>query len=132
MTDLCNSNPRNAGRKKSCFTINLDNIEESIELMLASCSTPSQKLKLIEFQNKLCKVVLDDQTKKEEENSAAAVLDQVLLLNDADMVYILDNIWENITHKRYAKLFSLFDSLSVDEHCEFFTLVGSEVFNKSI
>ena len=100
--------------------------------MLASCSTPSQKLKLIEFQNKLCKVVLDDQTKKEEENSAAAVLDQVLLLNDADMVYILDNIWENITHKRYAKLFSLFESLSVDEHCEFFTLVGSEVFNKSI
>ena len=59
------------------------------------------------------------------------MLDQVLVLNDADMVYILDNIWVNLTHKRYAKLFSLFESLSVDEHCEFFKLVGSEVFTKS-
>ena len=105
---------RTPGRPSKFITINLDDVDGSIQAIKESCNTDTQRSKLAQFQEKIKAINITN------ESPAETVLNDVLSLNDNDLFWILENIWTNLKHDRAKTLFQLVTSLSQEEQCTFF------------
>ena len=116
---------RTPGRPSKFITIDLDDIDGSIQAIRESCNTDTQRSKLAQFQEKIKAINFSN------ESPAETVLNDVLSLNDDDLFWILENIWTNLKHDRAKNLFQLVTSLSQAEQCTFFAQIAS-IFNQAL
>ena len=104
---------RTPGRPSKFITINLDDVDGSIQAIKESCNTDTQRSKFAQFQEKIKAINFSN------ESPAETVLNDVLSLNDDDLFWILENIWTNLKNDRAKTLFQLVTSLSQEEQCNY-------------
>ena len=122
-----------AGRPKHWFTIDLDNIDDTVDEILKACKTPKVREG---FQNLIIRLKdslfeKSDSYSQTDEFNSFQFIEMLSSVSENDVAFILDNIWLRLgAEQQMCSLYQFLEDMSLDSQKVFFTMLG-KMFNQN-
>ena len=123
-----------AGRPKHWFTIDLDNIDDTVDEILKACKTPKVREG---FQNLIIRLKdslfeKSDSYSQTDEFNSFQFIEMLSSVSENDVAFILDNIWVQLgAEQQMCSLYQFLEDMSLDSQKVFFTMLG-KMFNQNL
>ena len=122
-----------AGRPKHWFTIDLDNIDDTVDEILKACKTPKVREG---FQNLIIRLKdslfeKSDSYSQTDEFNSFQFIEMLSSVSENDVAFILDNIWVQLgAEQQMCSLYQFLEDMSLYSQKVFFTMLG-KMFNQN-